>query len=459
MALKARTLEEILNERKTKHLEAKKHSAKLNSSLSIPSAVNSYSMSVAYIKNWFFRNIRRSTFGNPGEERIYIDESNYSDQFNRSTMIQNFIRQKPSLMIVPELDTEYDRNGLDTYMQGSNNYIRLEGLKRAFLRDPKNNVFLSMDLKLVKTKFTFRMRFNTKAEQLDMKDILELNCQIGKTQGEYVDMDFHIPYDLMRQLAKDIGFKVEDGKIRNTQEFVSYLNSHSVIPIIYKFRDITGRFEFFMRVRQNYCHISALDKIQVDQGELKGFVKSNFNLEMVVELEIPAPKFYNYFSINSHEFEPSSHIYTCLIDSIKFPDIPEQNSSGWLKLYENDIEVEDNTKPLDLDFEELFLDEDSKDILIIKEMIDNYKKMNLSPSLFIEFKLYNDGEEIDYELDWDRFNIKAKNPHISYITHLVMYTDRKCVNQYILDKDKLSDGEIKVSDKQSDVKDYYHGNL
>ena len=68
-------------------------------------------------------------------------------------------------------------------------------------------------------------------------------------------------------------------------------------------------------------------------------------------------------------------------------------------------------------------------------------------------------EEIAYELDWDRFNIKAKNPHISYITHLVMYTDRKCVNQYILDKDKLSDGEIKVSDKQSDVKDYYHGNL
>ena len=51
-----------VNERRKNELEQKRHSAKLKSSLAIPSATNSYSISVAYIKDWFLNKVGRNFF-------------------------------------------------------------------------------------------------------------------------------------------------------------------------------------------------------------------------------------------------------------------------------------------------------------------------------------------------------------------------------------------------------------
>lgn len=430
------TLKQI-EEKRIEELKEKRYSCKLNASLSIPSITNSYSLGCGYIKKWFFDKIKEKYF-----KYWTINEASYNKAFKRAEIAKNLKIQKPSLLITPAIDFDWDRDGLDHNLLGVTNYLRNHGQKNSFLQDTESNVFLSMELTQIRIAFNFKIRVETRSQQIDLCKAINLKCRIGATTGENIDMDFHIPDDIMIQLAKDKRFKIKNNKITNIQEFMKYLNSHSRIPIIYKFRKITGTYEFFMRVKGLYTHIDMREKLSPDDGEQVEQIRSNYNVEARFILDLICPKYYAYYSENKHEINyESSYDYTFPIGVIKLPDIPDINNKGWSKFYTVDIEEETLHEPLYLEFEELFTD-NSEDIIAIKKIIDHNIDSYITPSNFIDIKLFNNGYELHYDIDWKEFKLQTKENITSHITNMILYVDREYLNNYKIILEDLNNSSM-----------------
>jgi len=453
MVKRALTLQEIKMREKMEKIEERKQ-LNLNGSLSIPSITNGYSIGVGYLKDWFFDKIQDSTFH---FKYFSIDEANYNSAFDRSEMYKNIKIQKPSLMILPKIDYQWNREGIDHTLYGSHRFLQYNGYDRAFFKDPIHNIFLGMETEILRIGFSLRSRLESRPQQIDLMKKINLNCRMGSTETNYIDMDFHIPYDIICQVAKDVGFKVieykdeekyEAPKIEDIQGLVAYLNTHSQYPILYKYRRLTGKFEFFMRMNNMYVHLDCRDELDLDDGEQVEQTKTNYIIEQRVGLDIVVPKFYAYYSRNKHEIKQSTSFkYTSHVANIQLPDIPDVNDKGWNKYYEVDIEEDDLKKPLHLEFEGLFND-DSEEIELIKKIIDHNNECLISPSIFIELKLFNDGQEINYTIDWKNFTLESENILNSCFTHLLMYIDRKYLNEYKINMDNLSDDRFRQAENQ-----------
>ena len=53
----------------------------------------------------------------------------------------------------------------------------------------------------LRMQFNFRVKVSTRAEQLDLKEKMNLRFRIGATQGEYRSADFVVPMELLVNIA------------------------------------------------------------------------------------------------------------------------------------------------------------------------------------------------------------------------------------------------------------------
>lgn len=400
----------------------------LRSSLAIPSAVNSYSMGIEYMKNWFLKKFNKDYF-----KTVHIDGKHISDDFKKFSNTESLKKMKPSVAIIPRIDFEFDRDSLDNYLYSKSQYIRRSKFDSSFFKDVKRNMYLSIGLDQLKMDFTFRVRVSTRAQQVDLYKFMNMAYRIGATQEEFIDMDFHIPHSLMLQVASDAGFEIKDDKIIDPIKFVGYLNEHSVIPVLYKYRTINGKSEFFLRFSEMYVHISCLDKMSADDGEREGMLNSNYVIEMNATLKMPAPKRYMYYSLEEHDKVNGldSDINTVGLFNIRIPNIPDTNEKGWQTFLTTECYEEDLTKPLTIEFKELFENSD------IGRVIDHHMSIHINPSLFIDFKLFNDAKEIEYEIDWKNYLIITNKMMEDHVTNISIYSDMKYVFDYIIQLNEM----------------------
>lgn len=396
----------------------------LYNSLCIPSCVNSYSIGVEFIRKWFLDKVPKNYF-----KTIYIDNSHVINEMKDFTITNNLKKAKPSLAIVPEIVLDYDRDKLDWQPYGIDQYIKRAEEHGEFFRDVKHNMYISMLFEQLLINFNFRIRVSTKAQQIDLYKYLQISCRIGATESIYIDMDVHIPYELMLQIADDVGFEVKDKKINKVGDFVKYLNSHSYLPILLKYRNINGNYEFFIRYPNVCAHVATPDVISADNGEREGQLTTNYILEFNVELKIPNPKFYVYYSTTKHDIikqMTSKEQYDLGIYGIKVFDIPEINEKGWNQYLTTQILEDDLTKPMEICFKEQF----NSDTILYKMLQYNYNNL-ISPSIFIDIKMFNGGEEIDYDIDWETLNVITKEPLKAAITYVAIYVDQQYLNEQI----------------------------
>ena len=78
----------------------------------------------------------------------------------------------------------------------------------------------------------FKVRLNSRSQQLDTYNRMELFCRNGATQYEYISVDFHIPKAIILNIAKRAGFEVANDNVVNIIDFLAYLNFHSDIPFL-----------------------------------------------------------------------------------------------------------------------------------------------------------------------------------------------------------------------------------
>ena len=419
---------------------SKIYNTKLFSSLCIPSPSHSYSLCIEYMKKWFLDKFPNNSDGQEYFKSVYVDGKHIFDDFKSFSKKEMIKRLKPALAIMPQIDESFDNEKQNLYLGGLDLYLSRCGYKDAFFRDMSKQLFIAVTMELMLMNFTFKIKVSTKAQAQALIKYMKLAFRVGATQGKYIDMDFHIPYDLMLQVAKDTGFSTKKDSSGQTVVtdiigFMGYLNRNSQVPFLYKYRSINGHNEFFIRVDNAYVHIST-PEINVDDGEREEQILTNFIVEMTSTVRFPCPKFYSYYSHTEHINISKSNIDSTISSvSINLTPIPLLNSKGWNQFMSTDYIQQDRNTIAQFKFNELLGD--------LRVVIDHTKEMFLSPAKFIDIKLYNGHNEVDIDIDWQEFEIKSKTALEDTHSHLVFYIDTEYMNNQIINLKEYDKGRLK----------------
>lgn len=403
---------------------------KLNKYISIPSTVHGYSLAIQFMRDWILNTFPKDYFRtvHVGGKHVYADYR----EFNK---IQQQV-EKPALAILPNLNTDYNRDMIDLIQGGLDIYTRRSPFYNdKFFYDKGSNLAIGIMFKELEMPFQIRMRVKSRGQQLDLYEYTKINCRIGSTQTHFIDMDCHVPYDIILALAMDMGFElIKDSNdkyhIKDIVSFLQYLNTYSKLPFTYKMRTINGNCEFFIRIKHCYVHISCLDGISIDEGERQGSLESNFHVEFSPILHFSVPAIYAYYSMAEHrvmnrEIGEIKALYQII--SVKPPEV---NEKGWNQ-YLTTQWVDPNRKIGEIGFKELLENKD------LQRVIEHTVSIGISPSIFMDVKLYNAQHEIPIYLDWENFKIKVYRDMKESVSDIAIYADLSYINNTLTNLDNL----------------------
>lgn len=416
---------------------------RLNKYISIPSTVHGYSLAVEYMRHWVVDSYPKGFW-----KTIHVGGKHVYSDYRDFKKIQQQV-EKPAVAILPSMNTEYNRENVDLIQGGLNIYTRRSPhYDDRFFSDKANNLHIGIMFKEMEMPFQIRMRVKSKPQQLDLLEYTRINCRIGSTQTHFVDMDCHVPYDIIMSLAIDAGFEVakdENGiyRIVDLVSFLNYLNAHSKLPFLYKLRTVNGKCEFFVRIKHCYLRISCLEGIQIDDGERQGSLESNFHIEFNATLYFSVPSVYSYYSMAEHRImnkEVGDIKAMYQIISVK---PPKTNEKGWDQ-YLTTQWIDDEKHIKTIPFNELLGNSDLQRVM--KHVID----MGLSPAMFMDVKLYNGQQDIPIYIDWDKYEIAVHRDMKEKESDIAIYADLLFINNTLrnldnMDKDRIKEGTQKES--------------
>lgn len=413
---------------------------KLYTNLAIPSYVHSYSLAIDYMYRWFESKFVKNFFVGG----IYVDGKHVLDDYKNKDKRQIIKGQQPRARIEPRIEHDYDREGLDNYQAPVQMYTRRSNYNKSFFKDYDRNLFLGMNLKALRMDFNFKVRVNTRAEQLDLAQRMELYFRVGATQYDELSLDFHVPKEIMLNIADKAGFEIKKGEIVNIVEFLHYLNRHSEIPFLFKIRAINKKAEFFIRMNGIYTHVGVKDKLQLDDGERNGKLDFYYHIEMNAVLTIPVPQFYAYYSASDLTIKinpQESSENTVAIYSINMVDIPKVDENGWNQTAITQYSTDKGETFMDLS--SLFNGEN-----ILSKTINHVLANGVSPSRFINIKVFTEADlakMVPITMDWEHKIAYFRDPQDEDILDIAVYTDREYINELNISFESLNDNRISES--------------
>lgn len=414
---------------------------KLHGNLVLPSYVHGYSLGIEYMHNWFRKGFDKDYF----KGGIYIEGKHVLDDYTRlnNYSMRNIVKgQNPRARIGVEVDHDYDREGLDLYQAPPEVFLKRSKFQDAFFKDYERDMFLGFMPRGIRMNFNFKVRVNTKSQQLDVFNSMELNFRNGATQHEYLSADFHVPKHIMLYIANKAGFEIIDEEVVDIIEFIQYLNAHSDIPFLYKLRAINQQCEFFIRVNNLYTHIAVRDKLSVDNGERDGKLDYNFHVEMTAILEMPIPHYYAFYSPEplQESVIVTESANTCVaIYSMNLLDIPLFDEHGWNHITTTDYSTDVGDTEMDLS--PIFGGDNS-----LARAINHDLTLGISPAKYINIKVYHDEDiarDVPIKMDWKRKTAVFLEPiSREEILHIAMYYDKQYINELDIELRNLKENRI-----------------
>lgn len=412
----------------------------LHANLALPSYVHGYSLAIQYMYNWF-KNKFPNNFFRGG---IYIDGKNVLDDYKRLNdySMKNIIKgQNPRARIAPVVQYDWDRDGLDVYMGSPAIYFRKSKLVDSFFKDYDRNLFLGFVPRGLRMNFSFKVRLNSRSEQLDTYNMMELYFRNGSTQSDHISVDFHVPKHIIHHIAEKAGFEIKNNEVVDIFDFISYLNRHSTLPFLFKIRSINQQPEYFIRVNNLYTHISVLDKLQLDDGERDGKLDFNFHVEMEAILDIPVPHYYAFYS--AEEFrEPlmvqESNKDCVAVYSINVMEIPREDEHGWMNISETSYQADKGDTEIDLSV--IFRGDNS-----LSRAVHNKLTNGISPFKFCNIKIFRENDtarNVEFDFDWNSKIAKLKYPEDEGVLNIVVYCDMAYINQLNIEMEKYNENRL-----------------
>lgn len=399
----------------------------LYKNLYVPSYVHSYSLAIEYMKKWFLSKFNSNYF-----KYVHINGKHMFDDYKHFNK-QNVKREKPYLIITPNIEFDYDRETLDLYTSGIDIYLRRSNHEDSFFKDTVHNSYLTMRMKELKMNFNFRVKVSTRAQQLDLLDRMNLMFKVGGTITEYKSVDFVIPKDIIIDMANMIGHEVENGEIKYPTLFLQYLNTHSLIPFTYKLRNINNKLEYFVRLDNIFCNIWLSNKLSVDDGEREGHLDNNFAIDLECTLRMAVPHFFVLYSRKQLYTKIKTDKGTIGFYSLSQFKINPINENGWETFMNTDYRLDDN---------ETFID--MSEVLNgtkLQKVINHCMEKGYSPSTFIDIKVYREmaGEYplIYSKMNYNKSVLEIENLHESQFIYIVIYIDKLYFNEELNTIEKM----------------------
>ena len=101
--------------------------------------------------------------------------------------------------------------------------------------------------------------------------------------------------------------------------------------------------------------------------------------------------------------------------------------------YIEDDETYSKKVPAVIKFAELLKSQASNSLFSIAE---DFKKIFISPSAFIDIKLYNGNVEQPIVIEWNTYTITTKNPLPEQLSEFVIYVDLEFINNYLINTNR-----------------------
>ena len=412
--------------------------------LALPSYVHGYSLAIQFMYDWFKSKFDDNFF----RGGIYIDGKNVLDDYKRLNefSMKNIIKgENPRAKMSPIVEYDWDREGIDIYQGPPQVYLRRSKYEDSFFKDYERGLFLGMKTREMRMNVGYKVRVNSRSQQLDTYNRMELYCRNGATQYEYISVDFQVPKYIMLSIADRAGFKVVNSEVIDNIEFVHYLNRHSEIPFLFKMRAINQQPEYFIRINKLYTHITVRDKLSLDDGERDGKLDLNFNIEMATILDMPIPHYFSYYSaepIMSDIKVIESNEGCVAVYSINIVDIPEQNENGWNIAAVTEYQTDKGDISIDLN--PIFRGENP-----LSKAINHDLTVGISPDRFIDVKVFRDDDISkipDYTIDWKAMKLNFRYPEEEEMLQIAIYYDREYINELEIELERYKENRIeKVS--------------
>ena len=412
----------------------------MRTSVILPSQQQAFAVCTEVILDWFLNKYPDNFFNS-----VYVSGAHSFDEFRKLSKINQQMRKtNPLLAVSPNIDPSYNRDWIDSTPEIPM-LLRRSRFEGIFFSDIEHNKGLHLQLifKSIKMNFNFKMRIDTRGQQLDMMEFIKIKHRAGWSETLTKDMDIHVPKNIISQIAFDNGFDItEGGNPKNPMELLNYLNTHSVIPFMYKLRCSTGNDEYFIKVPNCTIHIKS-EIPSMDEGERVNSITTNYTIDFAIDVEMTAPYCYTYFSQKEdHRYLNTNNVIntnSVAIMQASLTNVPPEDKNHWALLgspIEYGIDECDINKPLDIEFKELFAGTD------IGMVLDYTQRIAISPSVFLNFIMFNDSKQLKYTMDWGKMIAHIDEGIFVDRTIIGIYVDMKYVNDMII--------FIKELDKKSD---------
>lgn len=394
----------------------------LNRNITVAPLHQSYALCIEYMRHWFLQKFDPKFFSWVHTDGSYVFGE--MAKIDKKKVLSHMGDDNATLTIIPTIDDDYNRDRLDQNLFGIDQFINTTKIDKAFLQDPVNHKYIMMKMDMMLMNFTFRVRVPSRAMQLDTQKYMKLAFRENLSETNDIDLDYVLPYPMMLYIARDLGFEIKDDKIVEPIKFLTYLNSRSYVPIIYKRSNVNAREEYFIRMDHMQTRLLIKD-ITKDDGNKYGHVSDDFGIEMQVEVRFPSMQLYIYFTKN--EFteiafgkEVANIDNTLMMSLHYYDDPPAINEKGW-KLTINAQWEEDEPGDINIDLNELFHGELS---MISRYLLDRF----ISPAVFLDVRLYVNGRQLETDINWDDMKLHAFNPTDKLVSTIAIYVDLDYLN-------------------------------
>ena len=387
-------------------------------------------------KNYFKTNYINSTIA-------YRDFATYNN--NRKEFIK---KQKPMLILKPriEIDTQDELPINQTYLANRiydvmNDDIDTGNLQ-TFFDDRDNKRYIQFLLNSLRITFDVTIVVETMMEQINLVHYFKNRVRQGYDMTVLAYMESFISRDIMYLLAKDSGFEdvfLEEPENRKHTmgDFLSYVNNNSLYPVTVKYKNASGRHEFF-RYHPTYVNM-AITGLSIDEPSKKNQVVDECYINFSLRCDFNTAGMYLYLSNNDAIFaddvtNPSieNEIKTDMVPIITPQRIYGRTlPNGWQVFTTPAFDIDTDEKPYPLDFSVLLNTS-------LNEAVNYHKKHGIPLTTFMNVEILKNNrtmeiERNEYEIDWDNLIVYVNNCNILQEYRFILSVNTQYLNDLLAD--------------------------
>ena len=372
----------------------------------------------------------------------YRDFATYNN--NRKEFIK---KQKPMLLLRPriEIDIQDELPINQTYLANrifdiNNDDIETGNLQNFFF-DKDNKRQIQFLMNALRINFDVTIVVETQMEQINLVHYFKNRVRQGYEMTVLANLESFISRDIMYLLAKDAGFEdvfttSEESRIG---EFLTYVNRHSMYPVTLKYKNASGRHEFF---RYHTSHVNmAITGLSIDDPGKKNQVTDECLINFTLRCDFNTAGLYVYLSNNDTVFEEfereNLHMTDIFREANMISVVTPQKvynrtlPNGWQIFTTPAFDIDTDERPYPLDFSVLLNTS-------LNEAVRYHRKHGIPLTTFMDIEVIKNNrtmkpENKEYEIDWDNLTIYVYNCNINVEYRFILSVNTLYLNELIQD--------------------------